>query len=55
VLDPHLETADADTANNFWPRRATKTKFQIFKEDRDRVNPMRELKNKDNGPSSSQN
>ncbi|MFN0100571.1 MAG: M1 family metallopeptidase [Bryobacteraceae bacterium] len=46
VLDPHLETADADTANNYWPRRATKSKFQIFKEDRDKVNPMRELKEK---------
>ena len=46
VLDPNLETADADTANNYWPRRATKSKFQIFKEDRDKVNPMRELKEK---------
>jgi hypothetical protein len=46
VLDPRLETADVDTANNFWPRRVTKSKFQIFKEDRDKVNPMRELKDK---------
>jgi hypothetical protein len=47
VLDPHLETADADTTNNYWPRRAVKSKFTIFKEDRDKVNPMRELKPKD--------
>jgi hypothetical protein len=46
VLDPRLETADVDTANNYWPRRVTKSKFQIFKEDRDKVNPMRELKDK---------
>ena len=46
ALDPNLETADADTANNFWPRRPTKSKFQIFKDDRDKVNPMRELKDK---------
>ena len=43
VLDPHLETADTDTHNNYWPRRPVKSKFQIFKEDRDKVNPMREL------------
>ena len=48
ALDPNLETADADTANNFWPRRPTKSKFQIFKDDRDKTNPMRELKDKSN-------
>ncbi|MSV32115.1 MAG: hypothetical protein EXQ57_06300 [Bryobacterales bacterium] len=48
VLDPNLETADADTANNFWPRRPVKSKFQIFKDDRDKTNPMRELKDKSN-------
>jgi hypothetical protein len=43
VLDPHLETADTDTHNNYWPRRPVKSKFQIFKDDRDKNNPMREL------------
>ncbi|HEY0050791.1 MAG TPA: M1 family aminopeptidase, partial [Pyrinomonadaceae bacterium] len=32
VLDPNLETADADLANNFFPRRAAPTRFQIFKQ-----------------------
>ncbi|MBI2687273.1 MAG: M1 family metallopeptidase [Acidobacteria bacterium] len=47
TLDPHLETADIDVSNNYWPRQAIKSKFQIFKEDRDKVNPMRELKDKE--------
>lgn len=33
VLDPNLETADADLNNNFFPRRQLKTRFQVFKED----------------------
>jgi hypothetical protein len=32
VLDPNLETADADLSNNFFPRRPSKTRFQVFKE-----------------------
>lgn len=31
VLDPNLETADVDLENNFFPRRAVPTRFQIFK------------------------
>ncbi len=31
VLDPNLETADTDLTNNFFPRRAVPTRFQIFK------------------------
>jgi hypothetical protein len=31
VLDPHLETADADLNNNFFPRRVIPTRFQVFK------------------------
>ncbi len=31
VLDPHLETADADLSNNFFPRRAVPTRFEVFK------------------------
>ncbi len=31
VLDPNLETADADLNNNFFPRRFVPTRFQIFK------------------------
>lgn len=31
VLDPHLETADTDLSNNFFPRRVIPTRFQVFK------------------------
>jgi hypothetical protein len=45
ALDPHLETADVDLENNFFPRRPVKTKFQIFKEKKE-LNPMQELEQK---------
>lgn len=44
-LDPRDEMADVDLENNFWPRRAVKTKFQLFKDEAEK-NPMRELKKK---------
>ncbi|HXH70658.1 MAG TPA: hypothetical protein VNI60_10050, partial [Pyrinomonadaceae bacterium] len=31
VLDPNLETADADLSNNFFPRRTVPSRFQVFK------------------------
>ncbi len=31
VLDPNLETADADLSNNYFPRRALPSRFQVFK------------------------
>jgi hypothetical protein len=31
ILDPNLETADADLSNNFFPRRVVPTRFQVFK------------------------
>ena len=33
---------DADVENNFWPRRAVKTKLQLFKDEKP-ANPMREI------------
>ena len=42
TLDPRDEMADVDIENNFWPRRAVKTKFQLFKEEAEK-NPLREL------------
>ena len=45
TLDPHLETADVELANNFFPRRPVKSRFQIFKEQR-QGNPMQELERK---------
>ncbi len=32
VLDPNLETADADLSNNFFPQRTVPTRFQVFKQ-----------------------
>ncbi len=39
VVDPHLETADVDTDNNYWPSRPSTTRFKLFKR-KDRLNPM---------------
>ena len=36
------ELADCDLENNFWPRRAVKTRFQLHKEEAEK-NPLREL------------
>ncbi|GAA4836943.1 M1 family metallopeptidase [Algivirga pacifica] len=33
VLDPHRETADVDTENNYFPRKPQMSKFEIFKRD----------------------
>jgi aminopeptidase N len=42
VLDPNLETADAELSNNFFPRRTVPTRFQIFKsEQRNDTQPRR--------------
>ncbi|MBA3248621.1 MAG: M1 family metallopeptidase [Pyrinomonadaceae bacterium] len=45
MLDPHLETADTDLTNNSFPRRPTKSRFQLFKEQR-QLNPMQQLERK---------
>jgi hypothetical protein len=31
TLDPFFETADANEENNYWPRRAVKTRVELFK------------------------
>jgi len=31
-LDPFLETADCEVENNFWPRKAVPSRFDIFEE-----------------------
>jgi len=49
TLDPHLETADTDLANNHWPPKPVKSRFQIFKEQR-QPNPMQEQKNRTPNP-----
>ena len=47
TLDPKLETADADLANNFFPRRPVMTRFQLFKQQQQAApNPMQQLERK---------
>jgi len=41
VLDPNLETADTDLTNNFFPRRAVPTRFELYKEGRNNGNNRR--------------
>jgi aminopeptidase N len=53
-LDPHLETADVDIENNFFPRRPIKSRFQIFKEQQKAPNPMQELERKPLNPDQKQ-
>jgi len=40
VVDPRLETADCDLDNNYFPRRISKSRFQLFKAEKEK-NPMR--------------
>ncbi len=49
VLDPHLETADTDLENNAFPRRPVKTRFQLFKDQKE-PNPMQILEMKQAQP-----
>ena len=42
VLDPHLETADADLSNNVYPPRPTESRFKLFKREQEK-NPMQIL------------
>jgi hypothetical protein len=46
TLDPYLETADVDLNNNFWPPKQVPTRFELFKEKRQRTeeNPMQRAK-----------
>lgn len=39
-LDPFLETADTDLDNNSWPRMLVPTRYQLFKQEQKRENPM---------------
>lgn len=44
TLDPHLETADTDLNNNYWPSRAVESRLELFKRDRRRGrNLMKDL------------
>ena len=39
VLDPHLETADIDLANNHWPRKTAQSRIKLRTRPK-RTNPM---------------
>jgi len=45
-LDPYLELADTDTSNNVYPREESSSRFDLFKNRRDRTveNPMQRAK-----------
>jgi len=43
-LDPFLETADTDLNNNNWPKELQPTKYQLFKQQTVRENPMQRQK-----------
>lgn len=43
AVDPHLETADTNLENNYFPRRVLKRQFELFK-DKKQKNPMQEAK-----------
>ncbi len=42
VLDPHLETADADLSNNTFPPEPGESRFKLFKREREK-NPMQKV------------
>ncbi|MEH0156045.1 M1 family metallopeptidase [Limibacter armeniacum] len=54
VLDPHRETADVDTENNYFPRKPQMSRFEIYKRDSAArgagrgSNPMQKAKKKNN-------
>ncbi|MDB4810371.1 M1 family metallopeptidase [bacterium] len=45
-VDPMLETADTDRQNNFWPRKAIESRFQLQKRKRDK-NPMQKARSEE--------
>ncbi|HHK40946.1 MAG TPA: aminopeptidase, partial [Planctomycetaceae bacterium] len=47
VLDPHLETADVDRTNNYFPRRPIRSRFQVFKDKKRAQNAMQKARAKE--------
>ena len=43
-VDPFLETADTDLDNNSWPSVSTPSRFEIFKQEQTKENPMQRQK-----------
>ena len=46
-LDPFLETADVDFNNNSWPQEFEPTRYQLFKQQGSKDNPMQRQKKVD--------
>lgn len=46
-LDPFLETADTDLNNNSWPKEVQPTRYQLFKQQQTKENPMQRQKRVD--------
>ena len=44
--DPYWETADTDTSNNSWPRKAVPSRLELYKTQRDKDNLMRDFNEK---------
>jgi hypothetical protein len=44
--DPYWETADTDTSNNAWPRKAVPSRLELYKTQRDKDNLMRDFNEK---------
>lgn len=42
VIDPHLETADTDRSNNYFPPRIERSRFELFQWKSTAPNPMRD-------------
>jgi hypothetical protein len=48
-LDPFLETADTDLDNNSWPKKEIPSRYQLFKQQQSKENPMQREKRINNG------
>jgi hypothetical protein len=44
--DPYLETADTDISNNAWPRKATPSRLELFKNTREQNDMMKDFAEK---------
>ncbi len=44
--DPYWETADTDTSNNSWPRKATPSRLELFKSQREQSDMMKDFNEK---------
>jgi hypothetical protein len=44
--DPNWETSDTDTSNNSWPRKATPSRLELYKTERDKDNLMKDFNEK---------